>query len=128
MVQQIISGLHHRTDAAAQPFDWAWIVPGVGIIPAQFVDASPVEVVCPASYRAFVIRTTVYLDEGDKKRLKAMTAGSATSEAELIRRGVRLAVAAAERPRPHVGYGRSSDGRRASDTVELLAGSGFGAS
>lgn len=105
----------------------------------QFIDsrwscwlAVPTGIVCSEStsyhtwYHTLVIRTTVYLHEDDKKRLAALSATSGTPEAELIRRGVRLVVAAAERPRPQIGYGRSTDRRRAADSDALLAESGFG--
>lgn len=75
-----------------------------------------------------MIRTTVYLDEDDKRRLAALAATTGTPEAELIRRGVRMVVSATDRPRAHVGYGASTDGQSAADTDRLLAESGFGQS
>jgi hypothetical protein len=71
-----------------------------------------------------VIRTTVYLAEDDKRRLAALAAAEGTSEAELIRRGIRLVVQQGHR-RPRVPYGRSTDGRTARETDQLLA-EGFG--
>lgn len=73
-----------------------------------------------------MVRTTVYLDEDEKRQLASLAAATGVTEAELIRRGVRLVVASAERPRPRVGYGRSRDGRSAADTDALLAETGFG--
>ena len=73
-----------------------------------------------------MIRTTVYLEETDKRRLAQLAASSGVSEAELIRRGVRMIVAEVERPRPHVGYARSTDGRRGRDSEEHLTETGFG--
>jgi Ribbon-helix-helix protein, copG family len=37
-----------------------------------------------------VVKTSVYLDEQEKTRLPALAAATGTSEAELLRRGVRL--------------------------------------
>jgi len=74
-----------------------------------------------------VTKTSVYLDEGDKRRLAALAAATGTSEAELLRRGVRLVLQQAERPRPRLAVGASTDGRAARDTDELLRESGFGA-
>jgi hypothetical protein len=74
-----------------------------------------------------MIRTTVYLDEEDKRRLSALAAETGLTEAELIRRGIRLIVnSGGERPRPKVGYGRSTDGRCAADTDAVLTETGFG--
>jgi hypothetical protein len=74
----------------------------------------------------FVVRTTVYLDEADKRELAALAVRSGISEAELIRRGVRLIVAGEQRSRPTVGYAASHDGRAARDADELLVDTGFG--
>lgn len=73
-----------------------------------------------------MVRTTVYLDEADKQRLAAMAAATGVSEAELIRRGIRMIVTTGERPRPRIGYAESRDGRSAADSDELLRVSGFG--
>jgi hypothetical protein len=73
-----------------------------------------------------MIRTTVYLDETDKQKLAALAARTGDSEAELIRRGVRMVVAGATSARPRIGYGRSGDGRSARDADDLLAETGFG--
>jgi Ribbon-helix-helix protein, copG family len=72
-----------------------------------------------------MIRTTVYLDEDDKRRLAALAAAEGTTEAELIRQGVRLVVQQ-RRQRPRAPYGTSSDGRTARETDQLLADTGFG--
>lgn len=66
----------------------------------------------------------MYIDEADKRRLAAMAAETGISEAELIRRGVRMVVASAERRRPRTAYALSHDGRAARDSDELLAGFG----
>jgi hypothetical protein len=71
-----------------------------------------------------VVRTTVYLDEDDKRRLAAMAAATGTSEAELVRRGVRMVIASAEVRRPRKAYAHSRDGGTARDSDELLAGFG----
>jgi hypothetical protein len=67
----------------------------------------------------------VYLDEDDKRRLHDVASRTGRSEADLIRRGVRLVVDA-ERPRPRLPYGASHDGRSAAETDELLGETGFG--
>ena len=81
----------------------------------------------PTSYPTLVpVKTSVYLDEADKRRLAALAMASGTSEAELLRRGVRLVLEAAERPAPRVALGASTDGGRARDVDEHLAETGFG--
>jgi hypothetical protein len=72
------------------------------------------------------VKTSVYLDEGDKRRLSELALATGTSEAELLRRGVRLVLAEAVRPRPRTGTGASHDGRSARDTDALVSESGFG--
>ncbi len=82
---------------------------------------------CPTSYPMSVtVKTSVYLDEADKQRLAALAAATGTSEAELLRRGVRLVLEAAERPAPRIAVGASTDGLRARDVDEQLAVTGFG--
>lgn len=73
-----------------------------------------------------VVKTSVYLDEVDKRRLAAYAKASGTTEAELLRRGVRLVLAQADRPRPRVALASSTDGRSARDSDDLLEESGFG--
>jgi Ribbon-helix-helix protein, copG family len=68
-----------------------------------------------------MVRTTVYLDEQDKRRLAAMAAATGISEAELVRRGVRMVIASGERRRPRAAYARSHDGSAARHSDELLA-------
>ena len=72
------------------------------------------------------VKTSVYLDDEDKRRLAAHARATGTSEAELLRQGVRLVLAQAERPRPHLALSESADGRAARDTDALLEESGFG--
>jgi hypothetical protein len=72
-----------------------------------------------------VVKTSVYLDEGEKRRLAALAHSTGTSEAELLRRGVRMVLEQSARPRPRLGLGASSDGRSARETDDLLAESGF---
>lgn len=67
----------------------------------------------------------MYLTEDDKQRLANLAEAEGTTEAELIRRGVRMVVQQGGR-RPRAPYGRSSDGRSARDTDRLLAETGFG--
>ena len=74
------------------------------------------------------VKTSVYLSEDDKRRLTELARATRTSEAELLRRGVQLVLAQAERPRPRVAVGESTDNRAARDTDDLLAETGFGAS
>lgn len=82
---------------------------------------------CPTYYPTGVtVKTSVYLDDEDKRRLGRLAAQSGASEAELIRRGVGLVLAEATRPRPRLGLGASSDGRAARDTDALLRETGFG--
>lgn len=83
--------------------------------------------VCPTCYpTSMTIKTSVYLDDDDKRRLSEYARATGTSEAELLRRGVRLVLAEAERPRPQTALGVSRDGRAARDTDALLAETGFG--
>lgn len=72
------------------------------------------------------VKTSVYLDDDDKRRLAELARTTGTSEAELLRRGVRLVLDAAQRPRPRLALGASSDGRSARDTDEILRETGFG--
>lgn len=71
-------------------------------------------------------KTSVYLDDDEKRRLAALAAATGTSEAELLRRGVRLVLERARRPRPRLATGASVDGRAARDTDRLLTETGFG--
>ncbi|MHB8453049.1 MAG: ribbon-helix-helix domain-containing protein [Mycobacteriales bacterium] len=73
-----------------------------------------------------MVRTTVYLDAADKRELAALAATTGISEAELIRRGVRLVVEGGRRARPRAGYVRTQDGRAARDSDALLRDTGFG--
>jgi hypothetical protein len=77
-----------------------------------------------------VVKTSVYLGEEEKRLLGDLARSTGTSEAELLRRGVRMVLEQARhpRPRPRLGIGASSDGRSARDADDLLAesGSGFG--
>lgn len=72
------------------------------------------------------IKTSVYLDEVDKRRLTRLARETGTTEAALLRRGVQLVLQSGARPRPHVGVAASSDGRAARDTDALLDDTGFG--
>lgn len=72
-----------------------------------------------------VVKTSVYLGTEDKRRLAEVARATGTSEAELLRRAVRLLLAQAERPRPRLGIAASSDGRSARETDDLLRDSGF---
>lgn len=76
--------------------------------------------------RVLAIKTSVYLDEADKRRLAELARATGASEADLIRRGVSLVPAQAQRPRPRLGIGASTDGRRTADTDRLLDEYGFG--
>lgn len=73
------------------------------------------------------VKTSVYLDDDDKRRLTAHARATGVSEAELLRRGVRLVLEQAERPRPRLAVGLSTDGGRARDSDDLLRETGFGA-
>ena len=73
-----------------------------------------------------VVKTSVYLSEDDKRRLAELARATGTSEADLLRRGVRLVLAQAERPRPRLGIGASTDGRSARETDDLLRETDFG--
>ena len=72
------------------------------------------------------VKTSVYLDDEDKRRLEQVARTTGISEAELLRRGVRLVIAQSPRPRPRLGLGASTDGRSARDADDLLRDSGFG--
>ena len=72
------------------------------------------------------MKTSVYLDDADKRQLTALAAATGTSEAELLRRGLKLVLAQADRPRPRLGLAASIDGRTARDSDEALAATGFG--
>lgn len=79
---------------------------------------------CPTCYpTSMSIKTSVYLDDVDKRRLAALASRTGISEAELLRRGLRLLLDQAEPPRPRVGLMASADGRAAADE-HLLDGFG----
>jgi hypothetical protein len=69
------------------------------------------------------IKTSLYLDDVDKRRLAALASRTGISEAELLRRGLRLLLDQAEPPHPRVGLMASADGRAAADE-RLLDGFG----
>jgi hypothetical protein len=71
-----------------------------------------------------MIRTTVYLDEEDKRLLAVTATATGTSEAELIRRGIRMVLASGEVKRPRTAYAHSHDSHSARDTEDLLASFG----
>ena len=73
-----------------------------------------------------VVKTSVYLDDEDKRALKELAALTGTSEAELLRRGVRMVLDQSARPRPRLGIGESRDHRSARETDDLLREGGFG--
>ena len=75
---------------------------------------------------SMVTKTSVYLEEDQKRALTELAKRTGVSEAELLRRGVRLVIEAAERPRPRVGLGASRDGGRAADADADLARLVFG--
>lgn len=68
----------------------------------------------------------MYLDADEKRRLEELAVATGTSEAELLRRGVRLVLDQAQRPRPRLAVGASADGQAARDADRLLAETGFG--
>ena len=72
------------------------------------------------------MKTSVYLNAEDKRRLAELARATGTSEAELLRRGVRLVLERAPRPRPRVGVASSTDRRNAAQTDDLLRETGFG--
>ena len=72
------------------------------------------------------VKTSVYLDDDDKRRLALLAETSGTSEAELLRRGVRMVLDAATRPRPRMGVAASRDGKYARNADKLLQDTGFG--
>ena len=67
-------------------------------------------------------RTTVYLPEDLKEDLERAARLTGVSEAELIREGVRHAVAARSNRRPRIPLFRSDDPTLAERVDELLAG------
>lgn len=83
--------------------------------------------VCPTSYPILVVvKTSVYLDADEKRRLAELARVTGTSEAELLRRGVRMVLEQAQQPRPRLGIGASRDGRAAREIDDLLHEGGFG--
>lgn len=72
------------------------------------------------------MKTTVYLDAADYRRLKALASAEGRSAAELIRAAVsEYANRRAARSLPSsLGAGRSGDGRLAERSEELLRGMG----
>lgn len=73
-----------------------------------------------------VIKTSVYLDAEDKRRLTELARRIGVSEAALLRQGVRRLLADAESPRPTYPLGRSTDARVAADCDDALRELGFG--
>jgi Arc/MetJ-type ribon-helix-helix transcriptional regulator len=69
-------------------------------------------------------RTTVYLPEDLKEDLERAARLTGVSEAELIREGVRHAVATRSNRRPRIPLFRSTDPTLAERVDELLAGLG----
>ena len=71
-------------------------------------------------------KTTVYLDAGDYRRLKALARAQGRSAAELVREAVSLYARANQAPqRPlSIGAGRSGDGGISVQAEELLYGMG----
>ena len=71
-------------------------------------------------------KTTVYLDAGDYRRLKALARAQGRTAAELVREAVSLYARANEAsPRPlSIGAGRSGDGGISVHAEELLDGMG----
>ncbi len=81
----------------------------------------------PTSYPMCVVtKTSVYLDDEDKRRLGDLARRTGVSEAALLRQGVRRVLDESERPRPSYPLGRSTDGRTAADSDEALRELGFG--
>ena len=72
------------------------------------------------------VKTTVYLDASEYRRIKALAAVEGRSAAELIRDAVsEYARKRASTPLPaSLGAGRSGDGSLSERTEELLAGMG----
>ena len=69
-------------------------------------------------------KTTVYLPDDLKAALERLAQGTGRSEAELIREGIRLAVARQEPPIPTIGILVSDDPSFAERADEHLAGFG----
>lgn len=67
-------------------------------------------------------RTTVYLPEDLKRELERVARAEGTSEAQLIREGVRSVVESRSSPRPRIPLFRSGDPTLAERVDELLAG------
>jgi len=69
-------------------------------------------------------KTTVYLPDDLKTELKHLAAETGRSEAELIREGIRLAIAQHLPPAPHAGIFDSGDPCLSERVDELLHGFG----
>lgn len=78
------------------------------------------------AYMANITRTTVYLDDADYRRLKALARREGRSAAELVREAVsEYARRRAGRSAPRsVGAGRSGRGDLSERAEDLLAGMG----
>jgi hypothetical protein len=70
-------------------------------------------------------KTTVYLPDHLKAQLEQIAASAGCSEAELIREGIRLAIARHRPPAPRAGIFASGDPGLAERVDEVLA-EGFG--
>ena len=69
-------------------------------------------------------KTTVYLPDDLKRELERTALASGRSAAELIREGIRLAIAQQTPPAPHSGIFESGDPLLSERVDELLAGFG----
>jgi hypothetical protein len=69
-------------------------------------------------------KTTVYLPEELKQALERTASETGRSEAELIREGIRLAIAAHQPPIPQSGVFASGQGSLSERVDELLEGFG----
>lgn len=72
-----------------------------------------------------MVKTTVYLPEGLKRRVEQLAQAERRSEAEIIRAALEQFTAAQERPRPKLPLFASGRGDIAEQVDELLA-EGFG--